>query len=466
MLRKISLILILFSICANCFAALHADVVWEVRTGGSETNGGGFKAGASGQDHTLQDAAQYSVTDGVTNGTTTITSATANFGTDVVGNIMYVEGGTGSVAAAWYEITSRTNSTTIVVDRNTGLTAGTGVTLKIGGALATPGRAVANATVSGHKIWVKSGTYTMSTATPGAGGPLTLASGIRVTIRGYQTTRGDNTGTRPVLSWGAVSAPGSPSTFMFNGQGNASQNIINFKLDGNDVDNVSGFNLQNSRWSAINCVAENMNNPGETGFTGTASAIRGAYSCIAIDCTTGFLNGTVTNSVADTCGDGFSATGASSFTNCIATDCTDDGLILGTNGIQIINFTAYSNGGDGIETGSNAASLINCVSYSNTGLQYNCISNQATLINCAHGDGTRTSAIDVDIDAITLSGDPFVDGAAGDFRPDNTAGEGALLRAAGIGVHGQTDNVDVGAVQHSDSGSSAVFSIFGGNIVR
>ena len=58
-----------------------------------------FVTGASGTDHTLQDAAQYSVTDGVTNGTTTITSATANFGTDVVGNLMYVHGGTGIVAA-------------------------------------------------------------------------------------------------------------------------------------------------------------------------------------------------------------------------------------------------------------------------------------------------------------------------------------------------------------------------------
>ena len=63
--------------------ALSANTVLEVRNGGSDTNGGGFVTGAAGTDWSQQDAAQYSVTDGVTAGTTTITSATANFGTDV-----------------------------------------------------------------------------------------------------------------------------------------------------------------------------------------------------------------------------------------------------------------------------------------------------------------------------------------------------------------------------------------------
>lgn len=105
---------------------IGAACVWEVRTTGNDTNGGGYAGG--GTDWSQQDAAQYSVTDGVTAGTTTITSATANFGTDVVGNVMYVQGGSGSITAGWYQIVSRTNSTTIVVDRSTGLTAGTGVT--------------------------------------------------------------------------------------------------------------------------------------------------------------------------------------------------------------------------------------------------------------------------------------------------------------------------------------------------
>src|SRR3954469_9556272 len=112
--------------------ALSSSTVYQVRPGGADTNGGGFVTGASGTDWSKQDAAQYSVTDGVAAGSTTLTSVTAAFGTDVVGNLIYVSGGTGSITAGWYQIISRTNATTIVVDRSTGLTAGTGVTLKIG----------------------------------------------------------------------------------------------------------------------------------------------------------------------------------------------------------------------------------------------------------------------------------------------------------------------------------------------
>lgn len=148
--------------------ALNAAIVWEVRTTGADTNGGGFKTGATGTDWSQQNAAQYAVTDGVTAGTTTITSITANFGTDVVGNVIYVAGGTGSVAAGWYEIISRTNSTTIVVDRSTGLTAGTGVTLNIGGALASPGQASALG-VDGNKYYIKAGTYTITSSITDSG---------------------------------------------------------------------------------------------------------------------------------------------------------------------------------------------------------------------------------------------------------------------------------------------------------
>lgn len=102
--------------------ALASTIGWEIRTSGVNTNGGGFKAGASGTDWTQQDSAQYAVTDAVTDGTTTITSASANFGTDVVGNVLYIQGGTGAIAAGWYEIITRASSTTITVDRSTGLT--------------------------------------------------------------------------------------------------------------------------------------------------------------------------------------------------------------------------------------------------------------------------------------------------------------------------------------------------------
>lgn len=454
MIKRFTTFFFLFLLAAPCFAALSANTVWEVRTGGSDTNGGGFVTGASGSDHTLQDAAQYSVTDGVTNGTTTITSATANFGTDVVGNIMYVQGGTGSVVAGWYQITVRNSSSSVTVDRSTGLTAGTGVTLKIGGALATPGNAAALATVSGHDIHVKSGTYTMSTATPGAGGPVLFGSSIRVSMRGYQTTRNDNTGTRPILSWGAVGAPGG-TTYLFSGQGTAAQTFINMQADGNGVANVSGFTIANARYSAINCKAVNCNQASQVGFLGSASTARGIISCSAVSCTIGFSNGSFYKSTADTCGTGFSATSASTLHDCIAWDCTADGFTATTNGASMVGCVAFSNDGDGFDSGTATWSLINCVSVSNGGYGFNGTSSQSFLLNCATYNNTSgrspgVSGLHADLGAITLSGDPFVDSSSDDFRPDNTASEGALLRAAAYDVYGQTDSRDVGAVQHTD----------------
>jgi hypothetical protein len=55
--------------------ALNAAVVWDVRTTGNDTNGGGFRAGAAGTDYSQQDAKNtagnhQSTTDAVANGTT------------------------------------------------------------------------------------------------------------------------------------------------------------------------------------------------------------------------------------------------------------------------------------------------------------------------------------------------------------------------------------------------------------
>ena len=45
---------------------------WDCRSTGSDTNGGGFKQGASGTDFSQQAAAQYALTNGQTQGTAVI----------------------------------------------------------------------------------------------------------------------------------------------------------------------------------------------------------------------------------------------------------------------------------------------------------------------------------------------------------------------------------------------------------
>ena len=187
--------------------ALSASSVFEVRTVGDDTNGGGFVTGASGTDYSQQDAkntagSNISTTDAVGNGTTTITSATASFTSAIVGNIIYLQGGTGSLAAGRYQVTTFTNSITIVVDRI--VAAGTGITMNIGGAvvsLGILGSSTATILVVGNRIWIKSGTYTISSATINiSGGCFSTTSSVA--IEGYNSTRGD-LGTKPILKVGA-----------------------------------------------------------------------------------------------------------------------------------------------------------------------------------------------------------------------------------------------------------------------
>ena len=121
-----------------------------------------------------------STTDLVSAGTTTLVSATAAFTNDIIGNIVYISGGSGSIVGNWYEVTGYTNSTTITVDRSTGLTIGSGATLNIGGALQTIGKA-GSIEVSGNVAFVK------------AEANYSISSGITLNGKavGYNTTRRD-----------------------------------------------------------------------------------------------------------------------------------------------------------------------------------------------------------------------------------------------------------------------------------
>ncbi len=177
--------------------SIHTAFECRTQATGSTTNGGGWVPGSSGTDWTQQNSAQYASTDGVTNGTTTITSATANWGTDVVGNLAYVAGGTGSISGNWYQITARNSATSITVDRSTGLTTGTGATVNIGGAvdLATAISIMNNAgngTSSEYQCWIKNdGIYTTTAGFSLTTGGNFYGGGTANRFSGYTTTRGD-----------------------------------------------------------------------------------------------------------------------------------------------------------------------------------------------------------------------------------------------------------------------------------
>lgn len=430
--------------------AIAAGAVYEVRTTGSDTNGGGFVTGSSGTDWSQQNSAQYAVTNAVTNGTTTITSSTANFGTDVVGNILYIQGGTGSITAGWYQITSRTNSTTIVVDRSTGLTTGTGATLNIGGALASPGQAAQIATTNGNKIWINQGTYNVSTSTAGSGGPVSTGTNSQIVIEGYDVTRGDRTANRPILKWTA-SSPGATSYLVVLAT-NPSVIVSNIEMDGNNVTNVSGASFSN-RGLFIDCIAKNCSTTSQAGFYGGgASSNRGPIRCYATNCTKGFSYGSPVQCIAYNCGTGFSDIYRATY--CIAYANTGDGFnnSSGVLGAQLINCTSTGNTGDGFDTSaSNSAGFLNCVSTNNTGYGFNLHATNF-MRNCAtfnNTSGATNGTPHLNSGAVLLSADPYQNSAS-DWRPNFTSSGKQLTNISdnlSISTYAQTIYYELGAVQ-------------------
>ena len=412
--------------------ALSANTVFEVRTTGSDTNGGGFVTGASGTDWSQQDSPQYSVTDAVANGTSTVTSATAAFGTDVVGNIAYINGG-------WYQITSRTNSTTIVVDRT--ISTASGLTLKIGGALLTIATAEGQM-VAGNSCWVKSGTYTISSSINFDAGN-TLPNGTPSYMIGYDATRGDTpTGTgRPLIS----STTGALNPMVRVNVG--PRYFMNFRLDGND-NAVTGIQCGDSNYirgaNVINCKVERCTT---RGINGNSAGWWGAIiGCEVTDLTAG-------------------ATAGIEYGACVACYVHDSPGTGFLNPISVVGCVADGMGGDGAKVGAlnQPAQVLNCVFAYNTGDGLDATDTYKALCQIANnvfvgngGYGMRTDQTQqvatpwiIDYNAfynntsgarlgflagpndITLSADPFTDGANGDFSLNATAGGGAAL--AGVG---------------------------------
>lgn len=423
----------------------------EVRTGGADTNGGGFKEGASGTDWTQQNAAQYAVTDGVTAGTTTITSASANFGTDVVGNWMYVQGGTGSVTAGWYEITARGSATSVTVDRSTGLTAGTGVTLNIGGALASPGLAASLISVAGIRVWVQSGTYTLTTGTAGSGGPITWT--LAGALEGYQTTRGDRLA-RPLIDAGAITA-----ITMISIGGSANQSVVCMEVDGKGNATVNGMATNNLRNTCIYCKVQNC----VTGITSSGLI----YSCSVSGCTTGFTGtGTVSRSVAFNNTTNFAIGAGAAAYHCLSYGTSTTGFNLTATACTAQFCTANDSSGTGFSMSNPGNHVFGCVATNNgTGFATTGTRNTSARLCFAYNNTTNISGTFLVSDITILTADPWENEAGNIFRPNNTAGAGANLRDAIIGMIDNNSIIDAGALLHLKA-IVFVHNIFSSSVIK
>lgn len=439
--------------------AISAATVMDVRSTGSDTNGGGFVTGSSGTDFSKQDAPAISVADAVANGTTTITSATASFGSTHPGNLIYVQGGTGSLAASWRQVVSVTNATTIVVDAT--VASGTGITLKLGGAFASPGQASAVATVSGNVIQVKSGSYSFSATNNVSGGRVTLASGV--SLYGYETTRYD-VAARPVFNAAAASmtcVTGAAGSVV------SGVEVTNTGANASVIGITPGTNGLTDRCKVTGCA---------TGFNHTATGR--VTDCEAVSCTVGFAISNTTTFIGcktSACASyAFQEQGASivTFVDCLAIGTTAGrGFSISASGSGTFA-NCLSRGhrgvnGRGFELG-NRSELVNCRSEDNTdyGFYTSTTGNlQVRLRSCSgYNNLANTNSpflATMITNLIACSADPSVDAVTGDYRLNSVAGGGLLLRGTGWpqaypGL-AAANAPDIGPYQSAASGTTGIY---------
>jgi hypothetical protein len=450
--------------------AVNLATIWECRTSGADTNGGGFVAGASGTDWSQQDTAQYALTGLASSGAgNTVLYASAS--ADMVGNIAQCTGGT-NFNTGFFQITSVSVGVSITFSTNAAgqsICSGVGASgaINIGGALVSLALAVSGG-ANGNIFYIKAGTYSISSSTANVSNgriSFTIASGgaAQATIpriTGYQTTRGDN-GTPPVLK--ATTSMGSNIAIL---TVTGVVHVTNVVFDANTQTTTYCVTSAFGHGYFENCVAQNAKGTNAIGFNG-ALFFR---NCVAVNCVTGF-NLTVSNlgnctmCIATACTTGFNASNNQLiFHNCIAYSNTGVGF-AGSN--FCINCVAYANGSDGFQTAgnSNVYFWINCHAEANTGKGFDANSsnsNDGQVINCGVYNNTagNTSGT-TNTNLVTLTSTAFTNAGSLDFSLNNTSTGGALLRKAGVQTYPSPISTvgfpDIGAVQHKDSIYSMIF---------
>ena len=398
----------------------------------------GTSAATHSNGATVTNVSNVSTTDLGTAGSTTITSAAAFFSANVVGNVIYVAGGSATITAGWYQITAVGVSganTTATVDRLTGLTTGTGATVNIGGCLASPGQCAALFT--GGQVWIKTGTYSIITASTNVSGgciALTVSNLLQNSWQGYAVTRGDM-GTPPVFQ-----ASGISTATIISLTGN--NLFINIVLDGASLTAIKGWSLGNANMSR-NIGAKNCTNGGITASTATA-----VYSSWATNCSNGFLQVVCIACVSYGNTVGFNNCGSVYF--CISRANTSQGFVATFNCYCCV---AYSNGSDGFTIAGSSVIYCNCVAEGNGGYGFNVPSNRSsqTLINCAgynnvSGNTTAISSYqqDIAINFVAYAATAFVNASAGNFALNN--GNGLYAKSAVISNGGTSGTYAVNDV--------------------
>jgi hypothetical protein len=224
--------------------AIGPNVAWRIRTDGDNSNGGGFDSSTSGAgtDYTDQASAQLSLSDIVTNGTSTVTSATGGFTSALIGNIIRI------ATKGYYRITAVTNTNTITIDGGTP-SSGTGLSAKVGGAFAGIENFVTGGSISmpsltspivpGNKVYVRGS---------GSNDPTT----VDYNYTGYWYGTSGNPTADGLINWiGYNGRPmiGFPGLWMYNAAHNDFDNFV-FRAN---ADTYPGYGVVYLGCSFRNC---------------------------------------------------------------------------------------------------------------------------------------------------------------------------------------------------------------------
>lgn len=356
-----------------------------------------------------------------------------------VGNVFRSIGGTGT--AGRYRITAvDTVNNRWTVDAAAG-TAGQTLTGRLGGAILSPAIAASLAGSTALRIFVEQGTYNFTSTANVAGGCVSCPS-----ARWY----GHATGNRNDRSAGPTFVRASGSSFVMVAQlgdayienvtvdqssGTAVDGFVSYGVyrqcrvvniggsssrgfsDGQAIDCVAtGSGTSSGRIGfnnliAFRCVASNTSASNFTGFAGITG--RPVSYCVAILCSVGFNSG---------------AGNSCSMFNCTAVSCTT-----------------------GFTLGSPTQAIENCLAAScTTGFSTNTL---LAMFNCAGYNNTTNVSGSPRINAgfVSLTADPFVNSAGGDYSLNTAVGGGAACRSVGVGtftgLSSTTSYPDIGAVQ-------------------
>lgn len=435
-MKRLSVCVLLCAVSVS-HAAIDAACVWEVRESGNWNNGGGFIAGASGTDYSLQDSPQIATTSlRITRGDTAQVWCVSggNFSATSVGNILHIVSGTG-FTPGWYEITAW-DGNDAVLDRSAGSGGSSSGVANMGGAISLSvgsSDAIAESLRAGHTMWIKSGSYTLADTFNPSDTTYGTAT-APVVISGYHSVRGDDVNgvDRPLITCGGYTfqtgSSGGPCYYQ----------VSNLRLTGT-ASAVTNFYHQT--------IVRNV----QSHNTNVGSAFQTTQQALLIDCegiadggSAWFTNGT--RGAAYFChfhDSGAGATlgyGDAQLYGCVLANNTV-GLNVGSMECTRVLSCTFSGNTTAVSssTGDTGVFLGNIFAGSTTGAAWSTETPHNLWVGNVFGDNTADLS-NVTVDATNLlESDPlFTDADANDFTidPNSPAINALTVLTAKVGLTG------------------------------